>query len=1163
MANANSVLSIGTPSASAPQMASGQTVGPTTVYNPNVPGNPYFGANAQQANQIAQQKAGVSPPPAPAGSFNQFGGSNTGGTSFSGNSNGGQQITPYAQIGSTLQGINQQAQQQAQQAEQQSQQQATQKQQALTQATNLLPGQGPENQLQALSAIAPQSLLPQGQTPQTQIAQQNQQQVQQPQYQQPQVGGFPIQQTSPQLPPTGNLSTPQTVTDPSQQPAPQIDPNSQIQAYNNSTGQTETVSPDDPRFGSGQLMQNPVGYQTGQTTPQQNIIQAIGSNSQQDFSSMLSNAMQAGPNTSGAALLKLSLQQQLGAIDDPNINTYLNNQIARTQQAYEMGMGYNSAQSSELQEAIAGTLTDPQTLVGEQAKAAQEAKDQNLQTISAQSAWNQAQQAATTDQLQTKQSSLEGFLKAQLALNAGSDTGPSTAALTVMSQSLHEGQINMTLQNAGYTFGQNQLAIQGSKVMTDYTNQVMTLGAQVNQQRMQTTSDYYSGLNSIDSNALSNEQQKRQLTSAAYGDYAQKMTDLNNNEQNRQVQYAQLAHTTLQDNITDANQISGTTGMVYQPDGEGGFQQALDQNGNPIQTLTAKQNQFTDSNMSAQLGLQSWSDNAAVIKGIADQAISAGALPGTPAFAQYGNAMEQLTGSPPGSMNSITGGANGLNQYIDAHVSGASQALTQVADGTASQIPQGIQKIFGVGTNGGQCGVYAGTLSTAPNVGNTWNQKIATVQAHGSIQDNPQPGYKMVIPLGVNTDGKEPGHVETVISVDPKTGNMLMAQSNMDLKGTVSMTVQNLSDIKQKYGQNWGFIPGQLQPGIQTQLSAYTAQNGSQVTMQPQGKPNWDALGASIGNGVSQNNALYASKLASGDMTLDQVRSAVATSNPTATTAIVNQIVSAAASQNPNFSDGQVAAKTTFLNGWTGAAGAGSMGYTNQTAQTALGHLEILNNAFKSLENNSSFVGKDWNGVIQFAAQHGDDPALAAFNAAIDPVTGELGKAMTGGVPGETEMADLAKQFNSATGPQSMQAIVKTYAQLEGEKLNTNINAYKENIGHLPSDSLITPSGGAFMQSLGLDPKEYDPTYGQTQNSNQMNIPTIGTTASTALSSFNLSGNQEPSPMGSSIQKAKQLGYNSQDIITHLQSNPAYASKISAAQAAGYTADEIAQYYNQ
>ncbi len=1044
---------------------------PQTVVNQNVPGSPYMGANAQQANLQAQTQAGVAPATvAGAYNFNQFGGSNTGGPSFSGNSNGGQQIVPLERIPATLAAQQQQAQQQFEQAQ--------------------------SNTTQ----LAPQALL----QPQTQQAQQNYQQTQVPQFQQPQVGGFPVQQTQPQMAPTGNLSTPQTVTDPSQQPAPQIDPNSQVQAYNNATGQTENVSPDDPRFGSGQLMQNPVGYQTGQTTPQQNIVSALQSNSQQDFSSMLQKAMQAGPNTSGADLLKLSLQQQLGAIDDPNINTYLNNQIARTQQAYEMGMGYNSAQSNELQSAINGTLTSPQTVVGEQAKQAQAAKDLNLQSLSAQSAWNQAQQAATVDQLQTKRSDLEGFLKAQLALSAGSDTGPSTAALTVMSQSLHQADINMTLQNAGYTFGQAQLSIQGSKVMTDYTNQIMTLGTQVNQQRMQVTSDYYDGLNKIDQNALSNEQQKRQLTSAAYGDFAQKMTDLNNNQLNRQLQYAQLSHQTIQDNITDANQISGTTGIVYQPDGKGGFKQALDINGNPIQTLQSKQNQFTNANATAQLSLQAWNDHATVIKSIADSAISQGIYPGDPAFAQYGNAMEQLVGAPPGSITGLEGGEQGLNSYINSHINGASQTLTRVADGTKSQIPQGIQQIFNVGGNGGQCGDYASTLSTASKVPKTWNERIALVRSQGT-QENPQPGYKMILPLGVNTDGDEPGHVETVISVDPNTGNMLLAQSNMDYKGTISMDIRNVNDLHQQYGNNWGFLPGQLKPGVQNQLSAYTAQNGSQINVKPQGQPNWDALGASIGNG---NGTIIP---------------------PPVMTNFKSTGIKDDFDKDPSVTQYQ-----QYAPEFAKLKGVESLMKSDKDRQAVDAS---LTNIFQGLATDTTL--KNWSSNVF----DNDVPLADKASGIIQQITAG-GKQWTD--QDRQKYIKMADQiFSSATNSYNQKrddAITRSVASVRG------LNKTMANQLYQPA---LTFSGSQDQQN-------------QQSNNNDFGIdnPFIGTDQSKAPTTFNLS-TQPPSQAGAKIQKALSAGYAPVDVVNYLQGDPAYGASVKAAQDAGYTPEEIINYMNQ
>jgi hypothetical protein len=1060
---------------------------PGTVINPGIPGQPFMGNNSAQANQQANQQAGTGQQ--------------------------GQQVqgTPVQSIMPVQ--IQPQNQSPAQQA-----------------VSSVNPQNQSQQPQQTLNQVAPQALVAQ-----SQISQQNQQQAQPFQFQQPQIGGFPVQQTQPQLLPTGNLSTPQTVTDTSQQPTPQIDPNTQVQAYNNSTGQSEMVSPDDPRFGSGQLMQNPVGYQTGQTTPQQNIINALQSNSQQDFSSMLQNAMQAGPNASGASLLQLSLQQQLGAIDDPNINTYLNNQKTRTQQAYEMGMGYNSAQSNELQEAINGTLTNPQTIVGAQAAQAKAAQGINLQTLSAQSQWNQAQQAATTDQLQTKRADLEGFLKAQLALSSGSDTSPASSALTVMSQSLHEADINMTLQNAGYTFGQNQLSIQGSQVMNDYTNQVLTLGAQVNQQRMQVTSDYYSGLNSIDQNALANEQQKRQLTATAYGTYSQQMLDLSNNEQNRQVQYAQLAHQTIQDNITDANQISGTTGIVYQPDGKGGFQQALDEQGNPIQTLTAKQNQFTDNNMTGQLGLQSWQANATIIQSIASNLTSVGD------FKSAANVIEQITGSAPGSIPTSNG--QEFNNYISTHISGASQTLQQVADGTKNQIPQGIQQIFGVNTNGGQCGIYAGSISTAPNVGNTWAQKIATVQAHGSIQNNPQPGYKMLIPLGVNTDGQEPGHVETVVSYDPKTQNMLLAQSNMDLKGTVSMDIQNVGELKQKYGSNWGFVPGQLKPGIQQQLSAYTAQNGSQINVQPQGQVDWDKVAGALSN-AGGGFAQTASNIANYTQSENDATAGM-------TPGLRANIMSQVQQINPNYNENQYTNNQTYLSNWQGTQ-TGTTGFKNQSINNAFNALSSTYDAVKKLP-----VGNfnPTNALSNIIRQNLGSTAVSNVYSEDAPVVAELAKAFTGSTPDADTLLEYKSLFNPNQSQQQFLQNIQNLGDSLGKQLNTNVEDYKNTIGTYPKNTL-TSDAIASMTNMQLKPSTYDPSL-------QMSIPTTSTTQALTPTSFNMSGSNPPTDAGSKIQSALQAGYAPQDVITYLESDPVYGSSIKSAQQAGYTPQEIMNFLNQ
>lgn len=133
------------------------------------------------------------------------------------------------------------------------------------------------------------------------------------------------------------------------------------------------------------------------------------------------------------------------------------------------------------------------------------------------------------------------------------------------------------------------------------------------------------------------------------------------------------------------------------------------------------------------------------------------------------------------------------------------------------------KQIFKVGQNVGLwCGEYASTISTGPKVGDTWTEKVKRI----AKRDNPMPGNKLLLPLGVKSDGSGWGHVAVVVDYDAKTGNITVVESNKDGtkraygdgKGTVTMGTYNLNELKKNYGNNFGFTEGELKPGIQKQL---------------------------------------------------------------------------------------------------------------------------------------------------------------------------------------------------------------------------------------------------------------------------------------------------------------------------------------------------------
>lgn len=125
--------------------------------------------------------------------------------------------------------------------------------------------------------------------------------------------------------------------------------------------------------------------------------------------------------------------------------------------------------------------------------------------------------------------------------------------------------------------------------------------------------------------------------------------------------------------------------------------------------------------------------------------------------------------------------------------------------------------IFNVGGIGDWCGVFASKISTAPKVGNSWAEKRSKI----NTQTNPSMGDKLVIPIGVKTDsGSAPGeygHVAVVVSYNPDTNTAVVVESNRDgrqnsgnAKGIITMGTYNLDKLKQQYGDDWGFVKGNL-----------------------------------------------------------------------------------------------------------------------------------------------------------------------------------------------------------------------------------------------------------------------------------------------------------------------------------------------------------------
>ena len=549
------------------------------------------------------------------------------------------------------------------------------------------------------------------------------------------------------------------------------------------------------------------------------------------------------PETSGAALLKKSLLMKLGAIEDPSIIQMLDSQEKDATNAYKSGLAMVQVSMDEIDKAIDGTLEAPSTMEGLTAKIYQEGKAEQQANIANEIDYLQKQHDMQMTELRENRANLEGYAKAKLVSMGALD---SSTGITVLGKMAASADMQIQRANLDYDHSHKQLILESNKIVKDYTNNVAGLVMKTNSQKSELAQTYNESIKQINNQKFTSESQKRKDKLTALADYADQMQKYEQESKKQQFEQMKFAYEQHQDAVKNAFDLSGMSGTIYIPDGQGGYKDT----GMPTLTAANSLRDFSLNQMKFgleqdkfaldkeqfnktyaldiqrnQLLAQTERRNQA--KQLIDLAAETNISP------QMKNQLEMMMGFTKGSLNSMNTKEE-INTYIDQQADKAQSQLPNVDPNVpVDQIPQEIQDLFRVGQVGDWCGVYAGSVCTAPNVGDTWQQKIDTVKKYGSIQDSPQPGYKLLLPLGVKTADKDYGHVLAVIGYDPKTNGVICAQSNGDGrqnrgagKGVVSLVGYNLDALKSKYGSNWGFVPGELKPEIKQKLLTLNAQQG-------------------------------------------------------------------------------------------------------------------------------------------------------------------------------------------------------------------------------------------------------------------------------------------------------------------------------------------------
>lgn len=454
-----------------------------------------------------------------------------------------------------------------------------------------------------------------------------------------------------------------------------------------------------------------------------------------------------------------------------------------------------------------------------------------------------------------------------------------------------------------------------------------------------------------------------------------------------------------------------------------------------------------------------------------------------------------------------------------------------------------------------QCGAFVNRTWGARIFDSLGTQKMAVVDKMGfktkgasaeDLASKVKPGMAFVMPIANNIYD----HVGLVETVTP--GGITTIEANANGKAKTNSVGPGKSNVTSgrfiPWNQLYGFVPP---PSSNVQEVGKKANNYNNFLQEARDKglPFGEAkkyaaekTTAALNSDGSENENLddLAKSIANYDIDPKDLSSRLpkgATSSERA------KVLQMAKEINPEFSEGNFAAKKAYIDSWSGNPSPGTPAFMNDTANTAIKHLKAAYDAFSEIKNSGA---KDANAVSNYLKDHAGDPAISAFMAIQEPLAGELGKASTGGVPNESEMANYRKILDVNKSPDQMMATLKAQMELLGGRVKTNVSRYKKTIGSLPKDPVLDDESVAALKSIGLNPSDYDPSLTQNTESNKIASPL------------------DHSSVKNKIQQSLDAKLSPNYIMANLLStSPQYKQFIIQATQQGKTPTEIVQYLAQ
>lgn len=176
---------------------------------------------------------------------------------------------------------------------------------------------------------------------------------------------------------------------------------------------------------------------------------------------------------------------------------------------------------------------------------------------------------------------------------------------------------------------------------------------------------------------------------------------------------------------------------------------------------------------------------------------------------------------------------------------------------------------------------------------------------------------------------------------------------------------------------------------------------------------------------------------------------------------------------DPNFDMSLAPQRQKMRNDYTPA---GNSGKTLTASNTAINHLDLLNEKIDAIDN-SNFP--KYNSIANYISKNAGSPEVASLKAAKGLVDGELAKVVAGGSSPTTDT--LRKEFNdsfdSASSPAQAKAVIQTYIGLLAGRVGTVQSNWKQTMGeNKPPIPFITDKAKKILTKNGVSPDTMEST---------------------------------------------------------------------------------------